>query len=173
VVLKLDYTAREGGDLLRDAARASLQGSMALPAGEDGALAPPLRRMFSARHEFPAAWHTFLHPSGPVHRLALPLQQEHYPYTLRGLPIHISTVDVYVWGKDLPSDVPLAITQPDGSPIVTATPLIIKPAAPGMQYRSRAPRPRTSTPTRLPVSGRSRFRAARYPAPRRPTCWWC
>jgi hypothetical protein len=62
LILHLNYTAREGGGALRDAAMQHLQaGINALVTGED---APGLLQAFSARHEFPTEFHRFLHPAG-------------------------------------------------------------------------------------------------------------
>jgi hypothetical protein len=131
VILKIDYTAREGGGLLRDVARESLQDALVVPAGEDGALAPPLQRLFSARHEFPGAWHRFLHPDQPggMHQLTLPITAEHYPYSVRGRNLELTTLDLFLWTGSLDAPVPVAVTMPDGSAVVTPDPLAF--ASPG------------------------------------------
>jgi hypothetical protein len=122
VILKLDYTAREGGELLRGAARGALETSIKLDPGDDGALQPPLRRLFSARHEFSNEWHRYLHPEDPAgpHTLAIQVTPEHYPYALRNRPLRVVRVDLYLWPKEgaspVPSEgMPLTLTLPDGS----------------------------------------------------------
>jgi hypothetical protein len=123
VVLKLDYTAREGGELLRQHAR----GALVVALQDPEKLTPPLRRLFSARHEFPNAWHRFRRPDqlGGPYRLVLDLTPEHYPYQLRGRTIKIDQVDLYLWPDGLVPDWPaslgtanttqmlVTLTQPD------------------------------------------------------------
>jgi Tc toxin complex TcA C-terminal TcB-binding domain len=66
VVLHLDYTAREGGEVLRAAARDDARGR--LPG--DGL------RLFDVRHDFPDAWPPARRP-GPEGREAEPGQRHH------------------------------------------------------------------------------------------------
>jgi hypothetical protein len=134
VVLKLDYTAREGGELLRQHARAALVVAWQDPAK----LTPPLQRLFSTRHEFPNAWHRFRHPDQPggPHRLVLDLTPEHYPYQLRGQAIEIDRVDLYLWPDGLVPDWPaslgtanttemqVTLTQPDEVATIKSVSLI-------------------------------------------------
>src|SRR5260370_7868673 len=56
VIIRLNYTARDGGGVLSSAAKTAMQKAI------DGAGKAPLARLFSARHEFPTAWYQFLHP---------------------------------------------------------------------------------------------------------------
>jgi len=91
VILKLSYTARDGGELLRRAAleAAILPGPAEQPAPGaelDAPAQPTLQRMFSLRHEFADAWRRFLHPSpaGPSQKLQLALGPERFPYRFRG-----------------------------------------------------------------------------------------
>ena len=101
VVLRISYTAREGGAPLRAAALASRDELLALTPSDPLAPSPPLRRLFSARHEFPDAWHRFLHPQPNVPQtLELPLNLDRFPYLLRGRRIHITRVDVYLKPKE-------------------------------------------------------------------------
>ncbi len=76
VVLHVRYTAREGGELLRGAALASLTDALA---------AVPLRRAFSARHEFPSEWNAFLRPTAGAAdaELNLDLASNRFPYFTR------------------------------------------------------------------------------------------
>jgi hypothetical protein len=53
LVINLNYTARDGGETLRQAARSEVIGQP-----QDGLL-----RMFSLKHEFPNDWYRFLHPA--------------------------------------------------------------------------------------------------------------
>jgi hypothetical protein len=76
VILHLRYTAREGGGLLRNAAVANLNESIA------DAQAAGSVRLFSLRHEFPSEWAKFKRPEAT--ELAIDLQEEHFPFWSRG-----------------------------------------------------------------------------------------
>ena len=80
VILHLRYTAREGGNGLRDAAVAQLTRLVG------DAQATGSSRLFSVRQEFPSEWARWK-SSGTAGRaeLALQLREEHYPYWSRGL----------------------------------------------------------------------------------------
>ena len=60
VVLHIRYTAREGGDPLKRASKASLVEALGAEAIK------PLARLFSLKHEFPTERHRFMHPSAPA-----------------------------------------------------------------------------------------------------------
>jgi hypothetical protein len=79
VILHLKYTARDGGDQLRQDAATSLQtrvNSMLVSLKDTG-----LSRMFSARHEFPTEWYAFLNPAaGADQVLTLNLTRDRFPY---------------------------------------------------------------------------------------------
>jgi len=107
VILHLKYTAREGGDPLRQAAARWLQS-----APQDGLL-----RLFSARHEFPAAWYGFVNPSSATASglsMTLVLTAERFPYQFRGKTITINSVDLFLRFKDLHDP---ASYQQDGTPL--------------------------------------------------------
>jgi hypothetical protein len=77
VVFHVRYTAREGGDTLRNAARAAIQGEMKKESSPEG-----LTRLLSVRHEFPTAWAKFQNqvvPQNSKFQLAIHLRREHYP----------------------------------------------------------------------------------------------
>src|SRR5262249_904071 len=97
VVLRLNYTAREGGARLQEQARASLTDESL--AGEPPATSGA--RLFSARHEFAASWIQFLNPTDPnVATLQLDLSQERFPYQLRGKTVQIQTVRLHLFLDD-------------------------------------------------------------------------
>ncbi len=75
VILRVDYKAREGGELMRVAAR---QFSI-LPRIEAAA------RLFSLRHEFGNAWHRGLRPSDSATEqiFSIDLERDHFPYDVR------------------------------------------------------------------------------------------
>jgi Tc toxin complex TcA C-terminal TcB-binding domain len=95
VVLHLRYTAREGGDLLRDAARTALAAELA---DSDSEL--PLRRAFSAKHEFPTEWNAFLRPATEDEAVVkLDLSEKRFPYFARGLEPVISKIELVAMVK--------------------------------------------------------------------------
>jgi hypothetical protein len=96
VVLHVRYTAREGGDPLRDAALASLT----LELSEI-----PLRRAFSAKHEFPTEWSAFLRPAQGASEavLKLDLSEKRFPYFARALGLNISELQLVALVKE-PAD---------------------------------------------------------------------
>lgn len=51
LIIKLNYTAREGGEILKEAAKGAVHNAIA------DADKAPLARLFSAKHEFPREWH--------------------------------------------------------------------------------------------------------------------
>lgn len=91
VILHIRYTAREGGDLLRDGARKELRKLI------DGAGAAGSVRLFSVRHEFPTEWAKFqgeTPSTGQRHSLALALRPEHYPFWSQGRLGSVHRVDI-------------------------------------------------------------------------------
>lgn len=81
VVLHIRYTAREGGDVLRQAASAHVK-TLVTQARAVGSV-----RLFSVRHEFPSEWASFQSQtpaSGKRAELAIKLRPEHYPFWSQG-----------------------------------------------------------------------------------------
>ena len=95
VMLHLKYTAREGGDLLRKAARQALHSNR-------GQADTPLGRLFSLKHEFPNDWYRFLHPKDTDDKqtFQLDLTSERFPFQFRGKMIQISQVELFLKLKD-------------------------------------------------------------------------
>lgn len=94
VIFHLKYTAREGGEPLRQAAR------QALATGPQNDLV----RFFSLRHEFPDAWYRFLNlgaASGTGQSMTLDLSRVRFPYQFRGKTISINKVDLFLNFKDI------------------------------------------------------------------------
>ncbi len=92
VVIRMHYSARDGGEQLRTAARQAV-------------IVPPLRnlsRLFSARNEFPDKWHDFLHPGNADATVTLELDfsQERFPFRFRGRTIAIDQVELFMVLKD-------------------------------------------------------------------------
>ncbi len=103
MVLRLNYTARDGGELLRQQARNARDSYLAgTDTGSGGAAGPGsndhLLRFFSAKHEFANDWYRFLHPSNTADRQILPLDLsiERFPYLFRGMDIQIDQIDLFL-----------------------------------------------------------------------------
>jgi len=114
VILNLRYTARNGGDALRAAARQSavLPPRLAQPFPPSKAGFPKqsnLQRCFSLRHEYPTEWYKFLQPpstaaGGPVTSMQINLSNERFPFQYRGRTIAISKADLFVVLTDSGAD---------------------------------------------------------------------
>jgi hypothetical protein len=96
VVLHIHYTARAGGEPLRDAAVGNLM--TALQAMELEPRRTGLFRAFSARHEFPDAWQRFLFKppleAGPQ-QLSLLLDADRFPTYVRDRAVKIDKIAVF------------------------------------------------------------------------------
>lgn len=96
VVAHVRYTAKEGGLALRNAAQESLQALLNdLELAEDRS---GLSRFFSARSEFAAEWHRFLHPSPDVvlPRMNLDLSPRRFPFPFHDKGITITQVELFL-----------------------------------------------------------------------------
>jgi hypothetical protein len=107
VIIKINYTAREGGTLLRREAlkAATLPMPPQQEATSTAAVLPArenLRRLFSAKHEFPNEWHRFLHPqeTDDVQVFQLELTPEQFPFQFRGRTVKIEAVELFMKLKD-------------------------------------------------------------------------
>jgi hypothetical protein len=69
VIIHLRYTAREGGDLLRDGASTNLRTRI-----EEAQTAGSMR-LFSVRHEFPTDWAKLKSAATPLVALTLNLRE--------------------------------------------------------------------------------------------------
>jgi hypothetical protein len=87
VVLHVRYTAREGGDLLREAASKSLNAALA---------GLPLRRAFSAKSEFPSEWNAFLRPRDGSSQavLSVVLAEQLFPYIVQGAGMKVTRLEL-------------------------------------------------------------------------------
>jgi hypothetical protein len=109
VILNLKYTARDGGAMLRDVARAAAV--MPTPTNQSAPSSAPvafpeqpnLLRYFSLKHEFPTDWYKFLHPANEStsQAISIGLTIERFPYIYRGKKIQISQVELFLKFKDI------------------------------------------------------------------------
>jgi hypothetical protein len=96
VILHIRYTAREGGEALKERAASELQQATAqIAVSEDEA---GLVRLFSARHEFSGEWHRFLHPASAAgdQSLTLALTQDRFPYLFQGKNIAFRKIELFI-----------------------------------------------------------------------------
>ena len=97
VVLHMRYTAREGGELLRQHASAELSAAvdqMVQASGGQG-----MARAFSLRHEFPTEWYQFLNPPPAAsgdQSMKLDLSGERFPLVVQGRIKTIDSVELFV-----------------------------------------------------------------------------
>jgi hypothetical protein len=123
-ILHVKYTAREGGDPLRQAARQALA-----PGAQDDLL-----RLFSLRHEFPGEWYRFLNPiaaSHPSQSMTIDLTTVRFPYQFRGKTISITKLELFLKWKDEHDG---QIYSQDGTPLgdyAIAKPLTVNLTPPG------------------------------------------
>jgi len=108
VIVHLRYTARNGGEILKQAARTSIhpaaESRVSTPRKEPPALitAPlplPHLQLFSARHEFPTEWHRFLNPS-ERQTLQVELTKEHFPFQFQSPDLTINGLWLFLKLKD-------------------------------------------------------------------------
>ncbi|MFI7575647.1 hypothetical protein [Micromonospora sp. NPDC049497] len=121
VILQLRYTARDGGEVLKLGAVASIGDALAArPTGL--ADAPGPLALFGARHEFPDAFNAFLYPaeSETEQSLVLPLDINRFPYAFREQEITIDRLLVLLlpaadaaWSDAEP--LALTLTPPAGN----------------------------------------------------------
>jgi hypothetical protein len=123
-ILHFKYTAREGGEPLRQAARQALSSGP-----QDGRA-----RLFSVRHEFPSDWNRFLDPTAVPDKkqsMTLDLGPERFPYQFRGKVISVEKVEVFLGFKEVFDN--QTYTQ-DGTPLgdyAAAKPLGVNVTPPG------------------------------------------
>ena len=92
VVLHLKYTAREGGQALRQ----KVLDEVVNVSPQKGV------RFFSAKHEFPSDWYSFFHPADNLMVLALKVEltRERFPFQFRNRNIAVSRVELFLKLKD-------------------------------------------------------------------------
>jgi Tc toxin complex TcA C-terminal TcB-binding domain len=132
VVLKLSYTSRYGGDLLRSQAFAAA----VLPAPAQQTAAPSIgtppaqtaqNRLFSLKHEFPSEWYGLLHPASaaaPYGQMPVWTVGDRFPFQYRGRKIQITGVQAFALieaGTAVPASLSIYLTNasvpaPGGTP---------------------------------------------------------
>ncbi len=95
VVLRLRYTARDGGEPLKLAALGQLGNALKQMELEEGKRG--LYRLFSLRHDFPDDWYRFLNPpaGGGAVGLSVRLPLDRFPMALQGRPLKVQRVALF------------------------------------------------------------------------------
>jgi hypothetical protein len=143
VVMKLSYTARYGGDLLRSQAFAAAS----LPAPAQQTAAPSLGaapkqtgrdRLFSLRHEFPTDWYVLFNPpsaDAQYGQMPVCLTSDRFPYQYRGRNVQVTGLQVFAMSE--PGAVPpasLSVFLTNAAPPPGASPPA-PPASPGAEVK--------------------------------------
>jgi Tc toxin complex TcA C-terminal TcB-binding domain len=127
VILRLSYTARDGGAPL--AAKARAAAVMPPSRAQTLAAADPafpaqsgLKRLFSMRHEFPTEWSRFIAPiqPGSPQSLLFQVAEDRFPFRSRGKSLTIGGASIYFQTKkDLPATFNFNV-RADGGAVVFA-----------------------------------------------------
>jgi hypothetical protein len=93
VIFHVSYTAREGGEALKNAAKDELKTAInAMNLADDRT---GLIQLFSAKHNFPAEWHRFLNPTGDTLTQILELDlKDRFPHLFRNMTIAFNTAHI-------------------------------------------------------------------------------
>jgi hypothetical protein len=101
VVLHLRYTAKDGGELLKQDAGGELAAAVnkLVQLGKQQGLA----RIFSLRHEFPTEWYRFLNPIDTASSWELQFQMtpDRFPLQFRGRTIQINSAEILLKFKEM------------------------------------------------------------------------
>lgn len=100
VIMQLSYTAKDGGDLLKQAVNETLESAlqnMILGSENQG-----LTRMFSLKHEFSNDWYRFLNPPEEQDEQSalLNIEKEKFPFIFRQNDIVITSLEMVVVLED-------------------------------------------------------------------------
>lgn len=85
VVMHVNYTAREGGNVLREAANELAQAQL-----PDGG-----RRVFDVKREMPEDWHRFV-TSSHCQRFVLRLSRDMFPYIVGRRTVHVTRLELFL-----------------------------------------------------------------------------
>lgn len=97
VILHLRYTARDGGERLKQAAVENLEDG--LNALETASHDTRLFRLFSLRHEFPTEWHQFKQSTEANPNITISFSQDRFPFFVQGKTIIITQVIEHIPGE--------------------------------------------------------------------------
>ena len=121
VIIHVQYTAREGGGVLKALVQSELLEALNKIADILAAEQTGLTRIISARHEFSNEWHRFLYPAADAstQALNLNLSKALLPYLVQNKSIHVQKITAVLLLErpgDYADSQPLAVTLklPDG-----------------------------------------------------------
>ena len=101
VVLRIGYTARNGGDALRTVVESHVSDSLNNWLDELAGSGAGLLRLISLRSEFPNALHRLLTPAeGQTGFTELGIEQRHFPYFLRGRQLSLTRLLLVLRPRD-------------------------------------------------------------------------
>lgn len=120
VIIHLRYTAREGGDGLKQAAITNITNAinvMLVSQKDKG-----LMRLFDFRHEFPTEWYKFLHPANPTDQqvLTINISPDRFPYFAQGNKVKITSIEWIAETQDPVDHIELKLLAASFSPIKLA-----------------------------------------------------
>jgi hypothetical protein len=93
VILQIRYTARQGGEPLKSAAKVALAQAI----GEEAA--KPQARLFSLKHEFPTEWYQFTRTATAAVG-TFTLTKDRFPFLFRGRTLNAGKVSLFAVLKD-------------------------------------------------------------------------
>lgn len=96
VVVSVNYTAKDGGGILKASAEGHLHGYF------QNSSDAPLERLFSMKSEFANEWHRFLSPreNEEDQQLSITLKKIHFPYLFKKSNIQVQRLDFILQLKD-------------------------------------------------------------------------
>src|SRR5262249_35132139 len=151
VILNVNYTARDGGELLKDVAQtAAINPPQQQPGQKVDFPNQPNLRLFSLKHEFPGEWNRFLNPAdtSPNQTMTFTLSMERFPFQFRGKSIQITQLDLFLKFKDIHGPQFDSNDQTPAGDYADNTPLTVYLTPPGNPLPSD---PLTGFPVSLPT----------------------
>ncbi|MCP5107466.1 MAG: hypothetical protein GY950_29025 [bacterium] len=98
VIIHMNYTAREGGDLLKTAVSGEMTDAVNNMLKDFEGNGTELLRVFSLKHEFSNDWHQLF--SGPEQVATLKIETRHFPYIFHDWDLDLSGVTVFLQPKE-------------------------------------------------------------------------
>lgn len=105
VIVQINYTAKEGGGLLKSIVNNHLKANLNKVMDELATTGEGFHRLFSMKQEFPDALYEFLNPSSSDNILNIEITAKHFPYTLR----NIENKDIII------KNISIIINSPEGA----------------------------------------------------------
>jgi hypothetical protein len=134
VILHLNYTARDGGDALKQAVNTHVNDTLNKWMDEAAENETGLVRLISMRQEFSNEWHRFFEPQAAgegqqlmLHQLEFALKEQHFPYFLRKRDLGLVDIKLMLKVKNeednaLAIGLPFALIQGKGDSAVVIDP---------------------------------------------------